>query len=130
MGGNIVVMRPEDYAAWLASGAPMDSLAKSGERLFRDLGCSGCHMGSSVIRSPRLEGVYGKPTPLEGGQVVTANDQYIRDSILLPASQIAAGYSNAMPTFKGRVSEEQMVQLIAYIKSLANKTPPEEEPNR
>jgi cytochrome c oxidase subunit 2 len=130
MGGNIVVMPPQDYANWLAAGAPLDDLAKSGERLFRDLGCSGCHMGSSVIRAPRLEGVYGKPVPLEGGEVVTANDQYIRDSILLPASQIAAGYTNAMPTYQGRVSEEQLVSLIAYIKSLANKSPPQEETNR
>jgi cytochrome c oxidase subunit 2 len=55
-----------------------------------------------------------------------ADDQYIRDSILLPASQIAAGYSNAMPTYQGRVSEEQIIQLVAYIRSLAGKPPPEE----
>jgi cytochrome c oxidase subunit 2 len=126
MGGTVHVMKPADYAAWLAAGAPSDSMAMAGAKLFRDLGCSGCHMGSSVIRAPRLEGVYGKPVPLEGGEVVTADDQYIRDSILLPASQIAAGYSNAMPTFQGRVSEGQILELIAYIRSLANKTPPEE----
>jgi cytochrome c oxidase subunit 2 len=125
MGGNIIVMNPEDYAAWLTAGAPRDSLAKAGEQLFRDLGCSGCHMGSTVIRAPRLEGVYGSPVPLESGEVVTADDQYIRDSILLPASQIAAGYSNAMPTYQGRASEEQVLDLIAYIRSLANKKPPE-----
>jgi cytochrome c oxidase subunit 2 len=126
MGGSIIVMKPEDYAAWLIAGVPSDSLTAGGERLFRDLGCSGCHMGSSVIRSPRLEGVYGRPVPLASGELVTADDQYIRDSILLPASQIAAGYSNAMPTFQGRVSEEQIIQLIAYVRSLANKKPPEE----
>jgi cytochrome c oxidase subunit 2 len=126
MGGNVIVMKPENYAAWLTTGAPSDSLAAKGERLFRELGCSGCHMGNSVIRSPRLEGVYGSPVPLASGQVVKADDQYIRDSILLPDLQIAAGYTNAMPTFKGRVSEEQIVQLIAYIRSLADKKPPEE----
>jgi cytochrome c oxidase subunit 2 len=125
MGGNVIVMKPEDYAAWLTAGAPRDSLAAAGEQLFRNLGCSGCHMGNSVIHAPRLEGVYGGPVPLDTGQIVTADDQYIRDSILLPASQIAAGYSNAMPTFQGHVSEEQVLGLIAYIRSLANKKPPE-----
>lgn len=127
MGGNIVVQSPQDYAEWLRSGAPHDSLAVKGEKLFRDLGCSGCHMGSSVIRAPRLEGVYGGPVPLQGGDVVIADDKYIRDSILLPALQIVAGYSNAMPTFQGHVSEEQVIQLTAYIRSLANKKTPEEE---
>lgn len=126
MGGSVYVMKPQDYATWLTSGAPRDNLAAAGEKLFRDLGCSGCHMGSFTVRAPRLEGVYGKPVPLASGEVVTADDQYIRDSILLPASQIAAGYSNAMPTFAGRVSEEQLIQLIAYIRSLANKSAPQE----
>ncbi len=124
MGGDIVVMKPEDYATWLSSGGN-DNLAREGEKLFRDLGCSGCHMGNSVVRAPRLEGIYGSPVPLSDGTVVTADDQYIRDSILLPASQIVAGYSNAMPTFQGRVSEEQVVQLLAYIRGLSGVKPTE-----
>jgi cytochrome c oxidase subunit 2 len=126
MGGNVIVMKPEDYAAWQTAGAPADSMTAAGAKLFRDLGCSGCHLGGSTVRAPRLEGVYGHPVPLEGGSVVTADDQYIRDSILLPASQIVAGYSNAMPTFQGHVSEDQVLQLVAYIRSLGDKTPPEE----
>ena len=126
MGGSIIVMNPADYQAWLDAGRPADTLAASGEKLFRQLGCSGCHMGSSIIRAPRLEGVYGKPVPLQGGPVVFADDQYIRDSILLPASQIAAGYANVMPAYAGRISEEELLQVIAYIKSLGDKQPPEE----
>jgi cytochrome c oxidase subunit II len=126
MGGSIIVMTPADYQAWLGAHRPAETLAATGERLFRELGCSGCHMGSSIIRAPRLEGVYGKPVPLEGGQVVLADDKYIRDSILLPASQIVAGYANVMPPFAGHVSEEQLLQLIAYIKSLGDKQPLEE----
>jgi cytochrome c oxidase subunit 2 len=122
MGGDIIVMKPEAYAAWLKESAPADALAVAGEKLFRNLGCSGCHMGSPVIHAPRLEGLYGSLVPLETKEIVTADDQYIRDSILLPASQIVAGYSNAMPTFQGRVSEEQVIQLIAYIRSLGSKT--------
>ena len=79
-------------------------------------------MGSSIVRAPRLEGLYGKPVPLQDGQIVIADDQYIRDSILLPASQIAAGYRqrHARP-LQGRISEEELLQIIAYIKSLADK---------
>jgi cytochrome c oxidase subunit 2 len=126
MGGSIIVMKPGDYQAWLSVGRPSENLAASGEHLFRELGCSGCHQNSSVIRAPRLEGVFGKPVPLNGGAIVLADEQYIRDSILLPASQIAAGYTNVMPSYQGHVSEEQLMQLIAYIKSLANQSPPEE----
>jgi cytochrome c oxidase subunit II len=126
MIGSIIVMDRAEYEAWLATGRPRETLAQSGERLFRELGCSGCHMGSSIIRAPRLEGLYGKPVPLEGGQVVFADDKYIRDSILLPASQITAGYANVMPSYAGHISEQELLQLIAYIKSLGNQEPPEE----
>jgi cytochrome c oxidase subunit 2 len=126
MGGTVYVMKPRDYAAWLAQGAPRDSLAASGEQLFRSLGCSGCHMGNSSVHAPRLEGIYGKPIPLQNGGVTTADDQYIRDCILLPTAHVPAGYPPVMPTFKGRVSEEQITQLIAYIRSMANQTPLED----
>ncbi len=93
--------------------------------MFRELGCSGCHGVSTTIQAPKLEGLFGKPVPLEGGQIVVADERYLRDSILLPAAQIAAGYQNVMPSFQGRVSEEELMQLIAYIKSLAHDQPGE-----
>jgi cytochrome c oxidase subunit 2 len=123
MMGKVVVMEPADYEAWLSQGQPLDTLAGTGERLFRELGCSGCHMGQSVVRSPRLEGLFGKPVPLQGGEVVAADEGYIRDSILLPAKQIAAGYTNDMPSFRGRLNEEELLELVAYIKSLGAKSP-------
>jgi cytochrome c oxidase subunit II len=126
MGGKIIVMNPPEYQAWLGTGNPGETLVASGARLFREMGCSGCHESSTIVHAPRLEGVYGKPVPLNGGQVVTADDQYIRDSILLPASQICAGYSNVMPSYQGHISEEQLLQLIAYIRSLGNAKAPEE----
>jgi cytochrome c oxidase subunit II len=126
MIGSVIVMRPDEYQQWLASGKPQETIVQSGERLFRELGCSGCHMGSGQVRAPRLEGVYGKPVPLQGGQWAFADEKYIRDSILLPQSQIAFGYEPLMPTFQGHISEEELFQLIAYIKSLANKQPLQE----
>jgi cytochrome c oxidase subunit 2 len=123
MIGRVVVMTPEDYEQWLASGRPDTTLAQSGEKRFRELGCSGCHMGSSIVRAPPLEGLYGKPVPLQDGKIVTADEAYIRDSILLPNSQITVGYQPVMPTYQGRVTEEELLELIAYVKSLGRKEP-------
>ena len=80
-------------------------------------------MGNGTIRAPRLEGLFGKPVPLADGTIVWADAKYIRDSILLPQSQIVAGYEPVMPTFAGHVSEEELLQLVAYIKSLGSKQP-------
>jgi cytochrome c oxidase subunit II len=130
MVGRVIVMTPKDYEAWLEKGRPAEPLAVAGSRLFRELGCSGCHEGSGIVRAPPLEGLYGKPVPLQSGQVITADDQYIHDSIVFPSEQIAAGYPNVMPSFQGQVSEEQMFQIIAFIKSLANKSPSLRPPQR
>jgi cytochrome c oxidase subunit 2 len=123
MIGRVVVMDPPAYERWLGNGQPTSTLVRSGERLFRELGCSGCHVGSSVIRAPPLEGLFGKPVPLETREVVTADEGYIRDSILLPNKQITAGYQPLMPSFQGRVSEEELLELIAYIKDLGKRSP-------
>ncbi len=120
MIGWIYVMPQSDFQDWLEGGKVEPTMAASGEKLFRRYGCSGCHASGSSVRAPLLEGVYGKPVPLEGGQIVTADERYIRDSILLPKSQVVAGYQPVMPTFEGQVSEGDLLQIIAYIKSLAN----------
>ncbi len=121
MRGRVIVMRQDDYENWLAQGAPAEPLALAGERLFLALGCSGCHLGSGVVRAPRLEGIYGNPVPLQDGRMVIADDAYIRDSILLPQRDIAAGYEAVMPSYQGQITEEQIFELIAYIKSLGTR---------
>jgi cytochrome c oxidase subunit 2 len=118
MGGWVVVMKPSEYEQWLRTGAPEEPLAAAGERLFQRLGCSGCHSPNSVVRAPLLDGIYGKPVPLQSGHVVLADESYIRDSILLPQKDIVAGYAPVMPSFQGRISEEELMQIIAYIRSL------------
>lgn len=125
MIGKVTVMNPAEYEQWLAAGHPTSTLVQSGERRFRELGCSGCHMGSSVVRAPPLEGVFGKPVPLQSGGTVLADEGYIRDSIVLPNSQIVAGYQPVMPSFQGHVTEEELLELVAYIKSLGSRPPPE-----
>jgi cytochrome c oxidase subunit 2 len=118
MIGKVIVSSPADYEAWLATGQPQTSLVRAGEALFKQLGCSGCHVGSSVVRAPPLQGVFGKPVPLDTHEIITADEGYIRDSILFPAKQIVAGYTNAMPSYEGKLSEEELLELVAYIKSL------------
>jgi cytochrome c oxidase subunit 2 len=118
MIGHVVVMDPTDYQRWLESGTTGVPMAASGEQLFHSYGCSGCHGVNATVRAPLLEGVFGHPVPLEGGSVVTADERYIRDSILLPMSQVVAGYKPVMPTFQGRIGEDDLLKIIAYIKSL------------
>jgi cytochrome c oxidase subunit 2 len=126
MIGSVIVMRPDEYQEWLMRGAPGPTMAQEGERLFRSYGCSGCHVQSTIVRAPPLEGLYGRPVPLQSGQIVTANEGYLRDSILLPAKDIAAGYTNDMPSFQGHLSEDDLLKLIAYIKSISGTTPEKE----
>lgn len=127
MVGTVFVMTPDAYQKWLMRGSPGPTLAQDGEQLFRSYGCSGCHIGSTIIHAPPLEGLYGRPVPLQTGQVVTADEGYIRDSILLPAKDIVAGYTNDMPSFQGHISEDNLVKLIAYIKSISDTTPEQEK---
>jgi cytochrome c oxidase subunit 2 len=118
MIGYIEVMEPADYQAWLSGGTSEGSLASSGQKLFQDLACNTCHKSDGTGRGPVLEGLFGKQVELQGGQRVTADESYIRESILNPHAKVVAGFQPIMPTFRGLVSEEQVLQLVAYIRSL------------
>jgi cytochrome c oxidase subunit 2 len=123
MIGRVVVMEPQAYERWLKSGEQTESIVRAGERLFHERGCSGCHAPNSKLQAPLLEGLYRKPVPLSDGTMVTADDQYLRDSILQPAKQISAGYDNIMPSYAGHLSEEEIMALIAYLKSIGTQEP-------
>ena len=118
MGGDIVVMEPQEYAKWLAtgSGAP---LQETGKELFSSLGCSTCHRSDTQGRGPNLAGIYNKPVLLEDGRTVTADENYVRESILNPTAKIVSGFKPIMPTFQGIVTDEQLNALVAYVKSLS-----------
>jgi cytochrome c oxidase subunit II len=119
MTGRFILMAPEDYSRWSAAQPEADNLAKRGEALFSALGCSGCHAENSSVHAPDLHGVYGRPVQLSDGRSVVADESYLRDSILLPEKDVVAGFDPIMPSFKGQVSEEQIIQLVAYLKSLS-----------
>jgi cytochrome c oxidase subunit II len=121
MIGSVVVMEPADYDAWLTGTTPSESPAASGARLFQTLGCATCH----GVQAPSLAGLYGSQVRYTEwragtGQVkqTTADEQYLRESILESTAKIVEGYQPIMPSFRSQVSEEQVLDLIAYIKSL------------
>jgi len=118
MGGRIVVMEPAEYERWLTGGASAESLPAAGEALFARLACNTCHKSDGSGRGPSLVGKFGKTEKLASGETVAVDESYVRESILNPQAKITTGYPPIMPTFKGLVTEDQLLQLIAYIKSL------------
>ncbi len=124
MIGRIVVMEPADYQAWLSGGdagagaGSATSVAASGEALFHSLGCATCHRGEAGDLGPALAGIVGTKVRLQSGDTVEVDDGYLRESILNPQAKVVAGFRPVMPTFKGQVSEEDLLQLITYIKTL------------
>ncbi|MCS6772005.1 MAG: cytochrome c oxidase subunit II [Kiritimatiellae bacterium] len=122
MGGWVYVLTPADYEKWLVgqTGVAMtETPVQAGERLFVQLGCQTCHNPNSGALGPNLVGVFGHTVRLADGTEVIADEDYLRESILNPQAKIVAGYAPVMPVFKGIVTEDQLMQLVAYIKSLA-----------
>jgi len=119
MIGDVVVMEPADYHAWMSGGAVTGSLAQTGQTLFQQLGCSTCHRFDVQGRGPNLLGAFGKPVQLEDGRTVVADENYVRESILNPTAKVVSGFKPVMPVFQGQVSEEQLTALVAYVKSLS-----------
>ena len=119
MTGIVYVMDPVAYQKWLSGSGDETSMAASGEKLFHDLGCATCH----VRDCPPLQGLYMSHVRLNDGTTVVANDEYLRNSIIDPTSQIVAGYTPKMPTYKGQISEEGILQILTYIHSLAGESP-------
>jgi len=126
MIGQVVVMDPVKFQAWLTGGGEMGSFAATGQKLFQALGCTSCHRFDTQGRGPNLVGVYGKPVLLSDGSTAMADEAYVRQAILNPGAQIVAGFQPIMPSSQGIVTEDQMLSLVAYVKSLS--TPEQDEP--
>jgi len=125
MIGEVIVMQPQDYEVWLAGGRSTGTAAQNGERLFSDLACITCHKADSTGRGPSLLGVFGSQVELTDGRKVTADENYLRESIMNSQAKIVKGYQGIMPAFQGMVSEENLMQLIAYIRTLKPAEPAE-----
>ena len=118
MVGKVHVMEPAAYQAWLSGTTVGTSLAARGEQLFSDLSCNTCHRSDANGRGPSLLNKFGAPQQLADGTTVTVNESYVRESILMPQAKIAAGFNPLMPTFQGLLSEESVMALIEYVKTL------------
>jgi len=125
MGGWVTVMEPSDYAAWLSGYSEATANpAVAGEKLFTEKACITCHVANGTGRAPSLNGMYGAKVLLADGSTVTADEAYIRESILLPNAKIVARYLPLMPSYQGQLTEEQILALTAYIKSLQSQPVP------
>jgi cytochrome c oxidase subunit 2 len=119
MLGWVYVMSPADYAAWLAGGSSSQSMQQAGETIFNKLGCASCHLSDGTGRGPSLVGIYGKEEALKSGDKRLVDEAFIRQAIVNPNSVALPKYPAIMPTFQGQINEEQVLQLVAYVKSLA-----------
>ena len=122
MIGSVVALTPHDFQTWLSGGVVADSPVAAGEKLFSSLTCNACHgQGGQGVpgRGPALANLFGHEVELQGGAKVVADEAYIRESIVLPQAKVVAGFPPVMPPFQGMVTEEQLLQLIAYVKSLS-----------
>ena len=126
MIGQVIAMAPQDYEAWLSdtgTGASGVSAAANGEKLFSEYACVTCHKGDGSGRGPILNGVFGSQVKLADGRTVTADENYIRESVMTPTAKVVAGFQPIMPPFQGTISEENLIQIIAYIKTLKASAP-------
>ena len=127
MGGWVEVMEPTDFDNWLSGNANQMSAASAGRQLFESMGCVSCHGAEAEGgRGPALVGLYESQVVLNNGQTVKADEDYVRESILYPQAKIVSGFGPIMPSFQGQLSEEQLLQVVAYVKSLS--TPKAETP--
>ena len=120
MGGWVVVMAPTEFENWLSGNANQMSPAAAGQQMFESLGCASCHGANAEGgRGPALLGLFGSNVVLSNGPTLKADEAYLRESILNPQAKIVTGFGPIMPSFQGQVNEEQLLQLVAYVKSLS-----------
>jgi cytochrome c oxidase subunit 2 len=117
MGGNVIVMNAEDFQAWIGGGGASTTGAV-GEQLFQQQGCVACHSGAQGAPGPAVAGLFGEAVELADGQTVIADENYLRESILNPSAKIVKGYQPIMPSYEGRLTDDQVFALVTYIESL------------
>lgn len=116
MGTTATVSAPVVMVA-----AEVSRAQAAGEKLFQQLGCVGCHLPDGKGVGPALTSVFGRPVAASSCGALTVDDEYVRESILNPSAVVAAGFAPVMPAFAGRVTEEELRALVAYVKSLSSR---------
>lgn len=119
MIGKVIVMESREFDNWLSGNAGNTTPAVAGQQLYQSLGCVSCHGANGEGgRGPTLAGLFGRQIQLANNQTLRADEVYIRESIINPQAKLVTGFGPIMPTFQGQVSEDQIMQLLAFIKSL------------
>jgi cytochrome c oxidase subunit 2 len=124
MGGVVKVLEPEQFEAALREAAkleqkPQESVKDFGGRIYKRRGCDACHkLDDSPGNGPSWKNLYGKKETLSGGEVITVDDDYIRESVLTPRAKVVAGFENVnMPSYQGQLDDKQITALIEFIKA-------------
>lgn len=124
MLGQIEVMDELAFNDWVigeGSGAPKElSLADKGKNLYATRACIGCHsVDGGKMTGPTWKGLYGSKRNFADGSVTTADDNYIKESILNSNAKIVSGYQpNQMPAYQGQLTDDDVTALIEFIKTL------------
>lgn len=121
MVGRIVAMEPARYEEWLGGTKGEGSPVAEGRALLERLGCRGCHREDSLQTAPRLEALFGGRVNLQGGGFLVADENYLRESVLTPRKKLVSGYQAIMPSYEGRISEEELLQILTYLKETGQK---------
>jgi cytochrome c oxidase subunit 2 len=116
MRGRVIVMKEADYENWVRDRTAASSLTEQGRKIYETRGCAVCHESN---QAPSLRGLFGREVALENGGTATADENYLRRSVLIPSAQVVAGFPNIMPAFQGQLTEEEILSLIEYLKSLS-----------
>jgi cytochrome c oxidase subunit 2 len=120
MIGKVIVMTPADFQVWLG-GSRDESPAKAGAQLFQDFSCANCHEPGPRQRGPNLSGVFGKPVRLASGETAVFDEAYMHESIVAPGAKVVDGYRPIMPSFREQLTEDEIMDLIAYVRSLSSE---------
>lgn len=128
MIGEVIVQSPEEYARWLAD-TDRESLPERGRRQVEAMGCLQCHgrgrdRSANAPMGPPLTGLYGHGVVLNDGRSITADAEYIRRAIVDPQSDVRAGYETIMPSYDGKIEPEQIMEITAYLRSIADASGP------
>ncbi|UJR81154.1 cytochrome c oxidase subunit II [Sandaracinus amylolyticus] len=123
MSAEILVMRPEDFDAWVSTpgclGFPPATTLEWGQQLFSMKGCTACHAreeGAPPLAGPSLHALFGREVRMASGEVVIADEAYVREAILQPHARVVAGFDPVMPRI--RMSDEQLDALLEYLRTL------------
>mgnify|MGYP001597870304 CR=1 FL=1 len=122
MMAKVVVKEPQEFQDWLSTAAAADANVppvELGGQLVQRNACLTCHsQDGSELQGPTFKGIFGREQRMEDGTVVTVDENYIRNSILRPQSQIVEGYLPVMPPYEGTLNDTQIDAIIEYLKTV------------